>query len=126
LTHAGSASIPNHAPGELRAKSRFAAPQSPPVAPERATRHTTTGNAAPPSYAKTRRAPEIAKKFANTCQHFLCQNAVFMRHDGFFQNSFSAFIYCGFRCGLWRLSKMPKQVSNPFARSIFLLGFCGV
>ena len=33
---------------------------------------------------KPRRVPKTAQKFANTCQHFLCQNAVFMRRADFF------------------------------------------
>jgi hypothetical protein len=31
-----------------------------------------------------RRVPLVVKKFANTCQHFSCQNAVFMRRADFF------------------------------------------
>jgi len=46
---------------------------------------------------KSRRAPKIAKKFANTCQHFLCQNAVFMRQATKARNRLIYQYLCGFR-----------------------------
>jgi hypothetical protein len=98
---------------EIDTSAAFLAPCPPPVTPERAARHTTTGNAAPPFKAKTRRAPEIVKKFANTCQHFFCQNTVLMRHALSIFNSVFGLYSCGFRGDSRRFSKMVKQDSIP-------------
>jgi hypothetical protein len=56
---------------------------------------------------------ENGQKFANTCQHFLCQNAVFMRREHFPENSELALYSCGFSSDLRRLSKTAKQDSIP-------------
>jgi len=72
--------------GERRAKSRFPAPELPPAAPLRSARHKTADTARHPPESKPAPAPEIAKKFANTCQHFGCQNTVSMCQDEKTQN----------------------------------------